>query len=87
MLEDAAVARVAARRNVTPAQALLLWGLSRGGVVTTSRSSERVREAAAVLKMDALTEDEVAEIEGGVDGSGRAERRVWRPEPFEGISF
>ena len=87
LLEDAAVTRVAARRNITPAQALLLWGLARGAVVTTSRSFERVREAAAVLDMEPLTEEDAAEIEGGIDGNGRAERRVWRPEAFEGISF
>jgi 2,5-diketo-D-gluconate reductase A len=67
LLEDAAVVAVAAAHGVTPAQAVLKWGLQRtgGAVLPRSTNSSHMTENLAVLEMAwELSPAEMASLSG-----------------------
>ena len=67
LLADPTVQRVAAEAGVTPAQALLLWGLQRGcAVLPKSVREERIAQASPAALL-------AAAAEGGLGGQGLCE--------------
>ena len=77
LLGDATVQRVAAQSGVTPAQALLLWGLQRGcAVIPKSVQEARIAQAAPAALLGAagvegLSEAALAELDGLEEALGR----------------
>lgn len=66
LLADPAVQAVAAAEGITPAQALLLWGLQRGcGVLPKSVRRERIEEAAParLAELGELTRESLAALD------------------------
>ncbi|KIY71994.1 Aldo/keto reductase [Cylindrobasidium torrendii FP15055 ss-10] len=61
---DAVLDRIASKKNLTPAQVIQLWVLSKDiVVVTTSSKKERLEEYLAVLDASPLTDEEIEAIE------------------------
>ena len=80
VLADPAVAEIAARHGVSPAQAILRWHLQQGRIIIPkSVTPERIRENLDVFGFD-LTADELAVI----DGLERDGRTGPHPAEFNG---
>ena len=75
LLDNPAIATVAAAHDKTPAQVLIRWSIQLGNVVIPRSSSpERIRENLDVFDFE-LTDDEVATLNGLDDGTR------FRPNP------
>lgn len=80
LLGEPAVCGVAASAGVTPAQALLLWGLQRGcAVIPKSAQEERIAGAApAQLLARQLSEEQLAALDG-MEGQLGSCKFCWDP--------